>query len=152
MKLGKNLWPLGIIVTFALFFIGMASVVIIAATHREHLVNDHYYEQELRFQTQIDGAARAQAAGATLQYDAATGRVVLRVPVTQLARKLSGQVTFYRAAAPTLDREFALEPASDGAQSFETAPFAAGPWRVCAAWTADGLNFFIEEKITVAAR
>ena len=31
MKTKKNFWPLGIIVTFALFFIGMASVVVIAA-------------------------------------------------------------------------------------------------------------------------
>ena len=139
-------------VSFALFFAGMASVVIIAATHREDLVNRNYYEQELKFQSQIDGAARARAVGATIIYDAATGRLVVTLPVAQRARKFSGTVMFYRANDPKLDREFLLEPKNDGTQGFETAPFAAGPWRVRAAWTADGGNFFLEEKFVVPAK
>ena len=43
----RNYWPMGVIVVFVLFFIGMASVVVIAVTHRDHLVSDNYYEQEL---------------------------------------------------------------------------------------------------------
>ena len=152
MKSEKNFWPLGIILTFVVFFIGMASVVIIAATHRDHLVSDNYYEQELKFQTQIDDAARAKAVGATLQYDATTARVIIWVPVAQLAQKFSGKIIFYRADAPKRDREYLLEPKSDGAQTLEIAPFAAGPWRVRVAWSADDKNYFIEEKITVAKR
>ncbi len=152
MKTQKNFWPLGIILTFVVFFIGMASVVIIAATHRDHLVSDNYYEQELKFQTQIDDAARARAVGATIQYEAAVAKVIIRVPVAQLAQKFSGKVTFYRADAPKLDRESLLEPKADGTQTVELAPFAAGPWRVRVQWTADDKNYFIEEKITVAKR
>ena len=100
MKTNRNLWPLGIFVTFGLFFIGMASVVVIAATHREHLVNANYYEQELKFQSQIDAAARAQKSGATMVYDAASRKLVLTLPVLQLAQKFSGTLTLYRAAAP----------------------------------------------------
>ena len=59
MKTNRNLWPLGIFVTFGLFFAGMTGVVVIAATHRDSLVNGNYYEQELKFQGQIDAAARA---------------------------------------------------------------------------------------------
>ena len=50
MKTNINLWPFSILAAFGLFFIGMASVVVIASTHREHLVSDNYYEQELKFQ------------------------------------------------------------------------------------------------------
>ena len=71
MKTTRNLWPLGIVITFVLFFCGMASVVVIAATHREDLVSDNYYEQELKFQNQIDGAARAKNPARRLHYDAA---------------------------------------------------------------------------------
>jgi hypothetical protein len=152
MKPGKNLWPLGIIITFALFFTGMAVVVVIAATHRDSLVNPAYYEQELKFQEQIDGAARAQAAGATIVYDAATGKIVVALPVAQLTRKFSGTVTFYRANDPKLDREILLEPKHDGTQTINVSQFAAGPWRVRAAWTADGKTYFIEEKFVVPAK
>jgi len=154
MQPPRNFWPLGIVVTFALFFIGMASVVAIAVTHRDHLVNDNYYEQELKFQSQIDGAARARAAGATVHYSAAGGDVVITLPVAQLAQKFSGTVTLYRANDPQLDRQFPLEPKTDGTQTVNvnTEKLAAGPWSVRAAWTADGQDFFIEEKFTVAAR
>ena len=47
-----------------LLFAGMAGVVVIAATHRESMVSENYYEQELKFQDQIDSAARAQKSGA----------------------------------------------------------------------------------------
>jgi len=144
----RNYWPLGIILTFVLFFIGMASVVVIAVTHRDHLVNDNYYEQELKFQSQIDSAARAQHAGATIQY-AAADRIIIALPVAQLAQQFSGKVTFFRANDPQLDREIPLAPKADGTQSIDVSRLAAGPWRVRAAWLADGKDFFIEEKVVL---
>lgn len=147
----RNLWPLGIVITFALFFIGMASVVVIAATHREDLVNDNYYEQELKFQSQIDGAARARDIGATIQY-AAAGKIIIALPAAQLAQKFSGKVTLYRANDPKLDRDFPLEPKADGTQTIDASKLVVGPWRVSAAWLADGKNYFLEQKFAVAAR
>ena len=152
MKTNRNLWPLGIFITFGLFFAGMATVVGIASTHREDLVNQNYYEQELKYQEHIDGAGRAQAAGATIVGDAANGKIVVAVPPVQLAQKFSGTVTFYRANDPKLDREFALEPGADGTQAFDAAKLAAGPWQVRAAWTANGQGYFLEEKIVVASK
>jgi hypothetical protein len=130
MNPAKNLWPFGLVLAFVLFFIGMASVVVIAATHREHLVNGNYYEQELKFQSQIDAAARAKKAGATIRFDAAAGQL-------------------YRPSAPELDREFLLEPKRDGTQTLNLSKFAAGLWEVRVAWTAGGENYYLEQKIKI---
>ena len=148
----RNYWPLGIFITFGVFFAGMAAVVGIASTHREDLVNRNYYEQELKYQEHIDGAGRAQAAGATIDYAAAAGEILITLPAAQLAQKFSGTLTFYRANDPSLDREFKLEPRADGTQAFAAAKLAAGPWQVRAAWVANGLGYFLEEKIVVAAK
>ena len=148
----RNHWPLGIFIMFGLFFAGMATVVGIASTHREDLVNQNYYEQELKYQEHIDGAVRAQAAGAKIDYAVADKKILVTLPVAQLAQNVSGTVTFYRANDPKLDREFALEPKADGSQTFDAAQLAAGPWQVRAAWTANGLGYFLEEKIVVAAK
>jgi hypothetical protein len=152
MKPSKNFWPLGIITAFGLFFAGMACVVGIAATHREHLVSPAYYEQELKFQNQIDAAARAKNAGATIRFDAAAGQIVIAVPPAQLAQKFSGTVTLYRAASPELDREFLLEPKNDGTQKLNVSHLAAGPWRMRAAWSAGEQNYFLEEQFVITAR
>ena len=71
------------------------------------------------------------------------------MPVAQLAQQFSGKVTFFRANDPQLDREIPLAPKADGTQSIDVSRLAAGPWRVRAAWLADGKDFFIEEKVVL---
>jgi nitrogen fixation protein FixH len=151
MKPEKNLWPLGIFTAFGLFFAGMASVVVIAVTHRDHLVNNNYYEQELKFQARIDSAARTQASGANLAYAAAAGSVVITVPAAQLAQKLSGTIELYRPSAPDLDRESPLAPRADGTQTLDVSKLTPGLWLVRVKWNAAGADYFLEQKIAVAA-
>ena len=148
MKPIQNLWPLGIIITFALFFCSMALVVVIASTHREYLVHENYYEQEIKFQDQIDSARRAQAAGAAIAFDGANGLVQITLPVVHLAPKFFGTIELYRPSAPKLDREFLLEPRADGTQTLKVAQLAAGLWLVRVKWNANGTNYFLEQKIT----
>jgi hypothetical protein len=152
MKTTRNLWPFGIITAFALFFVGMASVVVIAATHREHLVSESYYEQELNFQRQIDGADRAKKSGASMVYDATKDSVVITLPVAQLAHKVSGTIELYRPSEPKLDREFLLEPKADGTQTLNISQLAAGLWLVRVKWVAGAENYFLEQKITVVGK
>lgn len=152
MKTNRNLWPLGVIGAFVLFFVGMATVVVIASTHRDHLVTDNYYEQELRFQSQIDSADRANKSGATVVYDSAAGQAVITLPVRQLAEKFSGTVELYRASEPKLDREFRLEPKADGRQNLDVSQLKPGPWLVRVAWKSGDDAFYLEQKFTVAAK
>ena len=152
MKTNRNLWPFGIIAAFVLFFIGMASVVLIASTHREHLVNANYYEQELKFQTRIDAGGRAQQSGATIAHDAAKRLILLTLPVAHLTQKFSGTIELYRPSEPKLDGEFQLEPHADGTQALDVSKLATGPWVVRAKWVASGQDYFLEQKITIATK
>ena len=73
MKTSRNLWPLGIIVTFALFFAGTVGLVVMACSQKVDLVSADYYEQELKFQGRIDRVERTRHAAtqAAVAYDAA---------------------------------------------------------------------------------
>lgn len=152
MNTNRNWWPAGIVLAFLLFFIGMASVVVIASTHREHLVNANYYEQELQFQGQIDAAARAHKSGAAVVYDSAGRNLILTLPAATFAGKFSGTVQFYRPSTPELDRELPLEPKTDGTQTVNVSALAPGPWWVRVKWIGAGENFFLEQKITIAGK
>ena len=149
MKSPRNFWPLGITLAFVIFFGGMASFVVIACSHRDSLVNANYYEQELKFQNQIDGAARAQKAGAVIQFDAAKKLVAITVPPAQLAHKFSGTIELYSPVDPKADREFPFEPRADGTQTLDVSTFTAGSWSVRARWTVVGETYFIEQKIKI---
>ena len=150
MKTNRNLWPLGIFMTFGLFFIGMATVVVIAATHRDHLVNANYYEQELKFQDQINSVDRTQKSGATITFDSRFGELALALPPAHLTHKFFGVIQLYRPSAPELDREFLLEPKADGTQTLNVSKLPAGLWVARAKWLAGGENYFLEQKITIS--
>jgi len=152
MKPQFNPWPYGIIAFFGLLFCGMATIVTIAATHRESMVSENYYEQELKFQDQIDAAARAQKSGATIAANAAGGNVVITVPAAQLAQKFSGTLELYRPSEPKLDQTLPLTPRADGTQMLDVSKLATGLWSVRVQWNAGGENYFLEQKITVAGK
>jgi len=147
MKTPFNPWPYGILAFFVLLACGLAGAVFIAATHSESMVSDNYYEQELKFQRQMDGAARAEKAGARIQLEAGEGKLVVAVPRAQVAQQCSGVIEFYRPSSPALDRNYPLAPGKDGAQTVDISKLAAGPWRVRVKWRAGGEDYFLEQKI-----
>lgn len=149
MKTRIHPWPAGIIATFVIFIGALAGVVVIASTHRDSLVSDDYYEEELQFQAQIDASARAQAAGASIAQDAVASCVTIQLPAAQLTEKFAGSVEFYRPSTPALDHAVKLAPAADGSQSINVAKLAAGPWLVRVKWIAAGQSYFLERKIVL---
>ncbi len=149
MKSKFNPWPYGIIAFFVLLFCGLATVIAIAATHHETMVNDNYYEQELKFQQQIDSAARAQKCGAHVQLEAGAGHLLVSVPAGQLAQRFSGTIEFYRPSAAALDCAFSLAPGADGSQRVDVSQLASGPWRVRVRWSAGGEDYFLEQRVTL---
>jgi len=150
MKTIRNPWPLAIILFFALFFSGIAAVITIAATHRESLVSKDYYEQEIRFQDQINAANRAQLSGASIHCDPAGRLITVAVPPEQVGETFSGTVELYRPSSPDLDRTFRLTPKADGTQTLDGGDLATGLWLVRIRWNSGGQDFFLEKKITLA--
>jgi nitrogen fixation protein FixH len=124
-------------------------VVVIAATHRESMVSENYYEQELKFQDQINSAARAEKSGAHIQLDAAAGKLLVAVPARQMAQQLSGAIEFYRPSAPGLDCEYSLAPDARGSQTVDVSRLTAGLWQVRVKWRAGGQDYFLQQRITL---
>lgn len=148
MKNNFNPWPLGIVLAFAIFIASMAAAVVIACTHGDSLVTRDYYEQELKFQSQIDGAARARQAGAGISRDSA-GDIAIQLPAAQLAEKIAGEIELYRPSAAGLDRTLPFAPDAQGRQIIKAADLAAGSWVMRVKWNARGENYFLEQKIKI---
>lgn len=149
MKKQFNPWPYGIVLFFVILICSLAAVVVIASTHRDMMVSENYYEQELKFQDQINSVARAQKSGAKIQMDASNGKLLVALPAEQVAQKFSGKIEFYRPSGSALDREISLLPSADGTQAVDVSKFAAGLWQVRLKWNAGGQDYFLEQKITI---
>jgi len=143
-----NLWPFGIIQTFIVFISGTVGLVVMACMHSTELVNANYYDQEIKYQARIDSEARAQQAGANVSYDQTARHIVITLPAT---KTVLGQIQLYRPSAAGLDKEFKLEPAANGVQTLDTAGLPPGLWKIRVSWNSDGHDYFIDQKIIIAA-
>jgi hypothetical protein len=152
MKPKPNLWPYALIMTFVIFISATAGLIVMAATHRDNLVSDNYYEQEIKYQSRIDSADRArQLPQAKAAYDAAQRRIVISLPPSHAGKKISGQIDLYRPSAAQLDRQFKLEPDATGHQVLDAAALSKGLWKVRVSWTVEGQDYFMEQKIVIPA-
>ena len=148
MKPPRNLWPLGIILTLVIFISGTVGLVVMACMHNTELVNANYYDQEIKYQGRIDSEARAQQAGANVSYDGVARHIVISLPG---AKGVTGQIQLYRPSAAGLDKEYKLEPAADGIQTLDAAGLKPGLWKIRVSWNSDGRDYFVDQKIIIAA-
>jgi nitrogen fixation protein FixH len=116
------------------------------------LVAADYYEQELRFQGQLDRVKRAQSlpVKATASYDDATRTIRIALPPDHAAAR--GEIHFYRPSTAGLDQRTALQLDATGTQSLDAAKLRPGLWKVKVLWTAASQDYAFEETIIVGAK
>lgn len=149
-----NPWPVSIIAFFALAICGAIAWVIFCSHHRVDLVAADYYEQEIRYQDQMDRTHRAASlqVPAKIDYDDVTRHITISLP-TELARQeLKGWVQLYRPSAASKDQKFPLQVDATGAQSINAQKLSDGLWHVRVSWNANGSDYFCEQKLVVGAK
>lgn len=154
MKTTRNLWPLGIIVTFVLFFTGTVGLVVMAFSQKVDLVSTDYYEQELKFQGRIDRAERTRHATsqATVAYDPPTRCIIVSLPAGQIGHEFNGHIELYRPSSADLDRAVKLEPDTQGVQRVDAAGMSPGLWKVRVSWTVERQDYFLDQKVVVGSK
>ena len=154
MATSRNLWPLGIILTFGVFIAGTVGLIVMACSQRVDLVSPDYYERELKFQGQIDQVERTHRAAsqASVAYDAAGKCITVSLPADQARREVTGSIELYRPSAAGMDRAVQLEPDASGINASMPAGLAPGLWRVRVSWTAEKQNYYLEQKVVVGSK
>jgi hypothetical protein len=154
MQTSRNLWPLGIIVTFVLFFTGTVCLVVMACSQKVDLVSKDYYEQELKYQGRIDRVERTQRAvtQAAIAYDAVAQCITVSLPTDQAGHEVTGRIELYRPSASGLDRALKLEPDAKGVQRVDAAGMSPGLWKVRVSWTVEKQDYYLDQKVVVGAK
>ncbi|HTI97705.1 MAG TPA: FixH family protein [Dongiaceae bacterium] len=145
----RSLWPVAITAYFTLAIIFLATFIVWAVHQREDLVSERYYENEIRFQQQLDRMNRTQALSdaVTVTYDRAQDCISLALPVA--AGPASGRVHLYRPADARLDRVLPLQLDASGRQQLDARSLADGLWQVRINWRANGEDFFVDRRVVV---
>jgi hypothetical protein len=154
MKPTRNPWPIAIISAFILFICGTIGLVILACTQRSDLVSADYYEQELKYQAQMDRLSRTGqlATRAAVAYHPAQRRIMISLPPEQVRREVTGRIHLYRPSAAGLDRQLELRPDDRGVQSVDAADLLPGLWKVRVSWTVDRQEYYVDQPVVITAK
>ena len=152
VKPPRTFWPHAILAWFVIFGAALAAWITFALRQRVELVSPDYYEEEVRFQTQLDRLNRTAGlrSEVAIQYDAASSQVTLHLPAGQVARHPRGRVRFYRPSEASLDFEVTLSVDAAGLQRIDVSGRRAGQWKMRLQWKADGQDYFLEETLVFA--
>jgi nitrogen fixation protein FixH len=149
-----NPWPYAIIGYFVIFIAFIISFSTFAIRQQIDLVSPGYYEDEIRFQQQIETTKRTLALGGdvSIAHDAALGVIRIKLPADQLAKSPAGQVRLYRPSDAHLDRQFKFVATKAGVEPVKAEGLAPGLWKLRVRWQVDGQDYALESPIVIAAK
>jgi nitrogen fixation protein FixH len=140
-----------IISFFALAILGSVIFVSFCLRHPVDLVAADYYEQEIRYQGQIDRIRQTQslAASAAAKYDPQTRTITVSLPPDQAQGQASGTIHLYRPSTERQDRQIPLAPGTDGVQTIDARDLLPGLWKVRVSWTVGRQEYYLDQRIVV---
>jgi nitrogen fixation protein FixH len=150
-KNGRNPWPIFLVAYFAVFITFIVVFIIFASRQKVDLVSHDYYENEVRYQGQIDRVNRTQAlsSSAEVTYNAAQKSLTVALPAEHARQAAAGSIHFYRPSDAGLDQDVQLAVNADGVQQWDAKSLKAGLWKVRVEWTVAGKDFQVDKLIVI---
>jgi hypothetical protein len=149
----RNPWPIAIVAYFVLFSSFTVALIVFATGQRVDLVRNDYYEEEIRYQTQLERIQRTQQNGqaAAVAYDPGEQCIMVRLPAAH-ALQTSGRIHLYRPSDAALDEDVALALNGDGTQRVDAKRLRAGLWKVRVLWELDGKEYYSDQPVVVRSQ
>lgn len=139
-------WGKGIVLTFIAFIAIMVTMVIISVRMEGiELVTENYYEEEIKYQEQIDKEVSTLALDReALKFDVSSKALILDLPIGA-----KGTLNLFRPSDIELDQELPVEISEEGEKSVYIGDLKAGYWKVQLSWEENGESYYQEKKINL---
>jgi hypothetical protein len=150
----RNLWPISIVGFFALAIAGAVAFVMFCNLHPTDLVAADYYEQEVRYQQEMERVQRTQrlAEPANVSYLPEQRLIRVSVPAAHAGADLSGVIHLYRPSDATLDKLLKMATDAKGQQDIDARGLEPGLWKVKVQWQAGGEDYVLDQKVIVPGK
>ncbi|MCG6959238.1 MAG: FixH family protein [Ignavibacteriaceae bacterium] len=148
MKKKAN-WGTGIFISYSVFMLLTIITAVYFMNQDVSLVTDDYYQQELKYQDQIDKIERTNALSEKPAIDFDGLGVNISFPKLLIEKNVVGKIHFYRPSDPGLDFALPISLNSEGIQLISTKQLAAGYWRLKLNWMMNGKEYYNEKAIII---
>ena len=146
-----NPWPTAIAAYWVLFITGTILLAGYVSGQKMELVRGDYYEDEIRYQDQINRMNHAEKIKDTIRisYVASTKTVLITLPQGQIKTPIRGTIKMYRPSDSTLDREQPFMSNNSGTQSLDVSKCQPGLWKLKVYWTSENVDFYRDQEVVI---
>ena len=139
-------WGNKIILAF-LLFAGLIMTLVYKSIHTKYdLVSKNYYQDELRFQDKIDGAANAvKLAKVIVSQDKES--LLITLPDEMKGTKVEGEAWFYCKTDAEKDRKIPLAIDENGEQRILKKTFIKGTYELKLNWQTPANKYYTEQIV-----
>jgi len=142
-------WGYKIIIAYAVFIIGMLSMVYVASQQTNEMQDENYYAQELKYQEVIDGKNNLNAFSNKVSIIISEANLLLKIPTETIANIENGTIYFLKPSDQTKDLRLALKVNEKGEQRIPLSALAYGLYTVKISWNSNGKVYFYEQNYSV---
>lgn len=121
-------WGIKIIFSFAIFAIGIITMVYISFSKNADLVNANYYEQEIKYQQHIDLLRDSKSFNEKVVLNVEADTITISLPSTNSAAPV--EINFYRSSDAKKDFKVKLEKNAMNIYKIYGGDMAKGQWKV----------------------
>lgn len=139
-------WGNKLIIVFVVFAALMATLVYKATQTKFELVSKDYYQDELRYQDKIDGAANA-ALEAPTSIEVKDELILLRFPDVHKNANITGEAWFYCSVDATKDKHIALNVDSNGIQIIERKRLQKGDYQIKISYEINQKKYYVAHQL-----
>ncbi|MBL0233368.1 MAG: FixH family protein [Chitinophagaceae bacterium] len=142
-------WGNRLLLVFIVFGLGMGYLVYRTSTTDFDMVESDYYATELRYQQEIDASKNAQSLSTPVNLEQNEKGVIVHFPDEMKNKKLEGTILFYCAYDRKSDRQFQIQPDSDGKQLIPATELPSGHFFVKINWKDADTKYYMEKQLSV---
>ncbi len=139
-------WGNKLIIVFIVFAALMATLVYKATQAKFELVSKDYYQDELRYQDKIDGAANA-ALEAPISIQVTDEIISIEFPDAEKNANITGEAWFYCSVDATKDKRFVLSVDSTGFQRIERKGLQKGDYQVKISYEINQKKYYVAHQL-----
>lgn len=149
-KKKESFWGKGIFIFYGAFVVVVLGTVLFASMQRFDLVENNYYEKELKYQQQIDRMNRVEAMveKPSWRYDRSEHALFVQFPKNH-REELQGTILVFRPSNASYDISSELMLDKNGEQRISLEKKPKGLWRIKISWRYDNQEYYIEDLLVV---
>ena len=142
-------WGHKISIVIISFIVIMLSMVFVAFKQTNEMIENNYYDREIKYQSMIDAASNLN----TLSNDSIiiqnTNNLEVLIPKTLVKEFTKGKIEFVKNDDEKKDRLLAFTPDANGGFIIDKSKFSTGAYTAKIEWTSGIKTYYREQKIII---